>query len=1782
MCCCLSTLNAQHNFDFVYSFEQGGNTPILIDGPQNRTYVLLQPSGSVTLDPKNGFLRTSRPTNYPGSVFYAIGIYNDDGSYYRGFIIDVEAGSDRIKMDVADNGDIYIFSAFKDQALLDQSNPTTRTIDESGKAGFFIARYSGQTGALINHMHSAYASSTQIVEGQNIKVLPNGQIAVTGNLTDQIDMSFGNNTGVFGTNGSIETFVGLYNADLSYDKGFTFGGQGVLNAIDVTSTNDVVVVGYVANNATIDIDPAAGQISLTNANRNRNFLAKYDANLDYQAHIDFGEGNVSASRFVTIDEHDSIYFASNTAWEGIMDNTRDRLDLDNSSGTFDAVTAQNRGVFIGKYSKDLVFGGGTVLGGKEDMPVFFRELDVKNDKIYLNVAEYNASGPNQVDLSPRDKPTFLINKNFSVLMTMDRNFDVIGFDRIPGSYNRAAVIGSNGDIMYVGSTGNNNDVNSGSGVNTPGQSGMYIAKMSSCTGSITSNTPAVCFGDSYTIGNNAYTQEGTYLDVLEDQNGCDSLVVTSLFFPSSPVTPVITSFTDITCNGASDGTITLNITGGIAPYEVSGDGVQFFPFPDNNLLTNVPPINNQPLIIRDANGCITNTAPVTIQEPSALSFNPATISAPTCTNGNDGSIVISVQGGTAPYSYSLDGVTYQPNDTFSGVLSSGDQIIYVQDANGCEISETVTIPDALPLDATITTTATTSCGVVDGTITISSPVNGQAPYEFSIDGGTTFQATTLFSGLSAGIYTITIKDNNGCTNDVQTTITEPSAITATTTFIDPLCNGSADGSITVATVGGGVAPYEYSINGGTFQTGSTFNGLSGGTYIITVKDATNCTFSITNTLIEPSPLTLVATVTSDVICNGGDNGVVTLTAGGGTGVYQYEIIGQAVTTNNIFTELSAGNYIFMVTDVNGCTTSVQTTVGEPTQIVLSASITKSLACNGDTNGEVSATASGGTGPYTFSIDGMNYQNGSTFDNLSADSYTITVRDGNNCEQSTTIQLTEPLAISVQTTVNNVTCFGGSDGIIDVSASGGTGGLTYSIDGTTFNSSDNFSNLAAGSYTISVQDALGCTTTISATVAEPTAIMLNFEAVDVTCNGEADGQIAGFTSGGTAPYQYSLDGTNFQAGPFADLAPGNYTLTVIDANNCTTTQTVTITEPDILMASITNIVDATCNGADNGSAGISVTGGSTPYSYSINSGAFNTSVDLTGLSPANYSIIIKDANDCETIANFTITEPTAISGTAMTTAVLCNGGSDGTITVTASGGTGTLIYSINGTDFQPSNIFSGLSSGNYTVSIKDDNSCISTLSANVAEPTPIQVNASVTDLTCNGNGSGEIDITATGGTGAYEYSIDGTIFQNTETFSGLQAGTYTVVVRDVNSCTVTTSITITEPSVLGAGFNNISHISCNGANDGSAQIDVTGGTAPFTYSVNGGSFSSSIDLNNLSPGGYAVVVRDANNCEANASFTILQRPPLTATVTSTQLVCNGDSDGSITVTATGGTGDLSYSLNGSTFQPSSNFTGLSAGNYTVTIKDENGCEFIVNTDITQPAAIQVSTTVTNLTCNGDNTGAVDLTASGGTGALTYSIDGTNFQSETSFSGLAAGNYTLVVKDDSDCTLASNLTITEPDVLMVSAVIVDDNTISATATGGTGPYEYSIDGTNFQGSGTFSGLTNGNYNVTVRDANQCMASISQTLIVTSFDKTGHSVSVKTYPNPTQGELIITGLSTGDKISLMNVNGLKLIQDRKVQKDGDLTLDISELPNGIILIRVQDKAGIIKGVRKVIKKT
>jgi gliding motility-associated-like protein len=908
-----------------------------------------------------------------------------------------------------------------------------------------------------------------------------------------------------------------------------------------------------------------------------------------------------------------------------------------------------------------------------------------------------------------------------------------------------------------------------------------------------------------------------------------------------------------------------------------------------------------------------------------------------------------------------------------------------------------------------------------------------------------------------------------------------------------------------------------------------------------VQDAGGCSISSTVILVQPSLISANLTaINTNLLCNGDTNASVTATnVIGGQGTYQYilntyDSTGTTIVsssggqTSPTFNGLGAGIYSITITDGWNCdfTTNI-VTITEPTPVVASLTLTSSLTCTNDAI--ITVSASGGTAPYQYSTDGITFTNTTVY-NVGPGTYQFFVRDANNCAVVQTNQITIETIPDLELNLNlnsaNINCFGESTATIIANTTGGLGNYSYTLlDGANNiiagpQSSGMFTNLPSGSYIVEV-DSVDCNAVSSIIqITDPQELIIsNLTVNNVLCNGGANGSVSIQTTGGTGTVQYAISpnlNQFFNTGTFNNLAPGNYDIIVQDQNGCFILLNVEITEPAPLVADVdlTSVVQNLCLGDNDGSFTVNISGGTAPYSTSLNNqdpGAFvEGQLSFTGLvGGTDYFIFVKDANGCETIAYIFLDAPVEVIPAIESVVYNCTGNVPGnivTVSVNASA-VGNVQYALDGGTYQASNVFVNVPAGNHTISVQHTNGCTKTVDVNIDDNQPLNATlSSVQNVLCNGESTGSVTVDVIGGTGTIEYAISPnlTTFTTNNVFSNLAAGTYDIIVRDGIGCSVTQQVIITEPTVLTSNVSALVQELCTGDGNASITIAVNGGVAPYSTSLNNQNnfVANQFTYANLTGGQtYTIFIQDANGCISSIPVT-LDAPVTISPTVDVSYICTGNVVGNIvTVTVNSAVeNDVTYSLDGGAFQATETFNNVAVGNHTITVRHTNGCEQQVQFTINPSTPIQAVFTQVDVTCHGESTGSFQVSASGGTGILEFAVSPnlTDFGSNQTFTNLHAGNYTVIVRDEIGCSTQLNITINQPNALDASLVTMfpdlcaGDNVgaIEISVNGGTAPYSTSLNNENNYTPNRilFENLAGGqSYTIYVRDANGCVTTL-----------------------------------------------------------------------------------------------
>ncbi len=1114
------------------------------------------------------------------------------------------------------------------------------------------------------------------------------------------------------------------------------------------------------------------------------------------------------------------------------------------------------------------------------------------------------------------------------------------------------------------------------------------------------------------------------------------------------------------CPGFADGAIALSVSGGQFPYQF-----QWSTGDTGSALIELP-AGTYAVLVEDALGC-TQTASYLLTDPDSLLLSLSATDASSA-GSCDGSAAVSIIGGSAPYSlvWSPGGQT----DSLISGLCAGAYVVNVTDAKGCTAfgSAVVNAPEC-DLGAEVLTTDPPCAGEAGGSA-LAIPSGGVGPYTYLwLPGG---QLSASVDSLAAGSYALLVEDAQGCAVQVFFELAEPEPLVLALSAVGVSEPGASDGTASVL-ASGGTPPYTYLWSNGAGTP--SISGLSAGVYSVLVSDAAGCTAVGMISVPGPDCDLSLNLLTQDVRCAGEANGSLTALVSSGTPPYSY--LWSTGDTSSSLSGLAPGVYGLAVSDAVGCSATAMAALSEPLPLLASATSQAPL-CQGDANGQISTTASGGNPPYLFTwSDGFE---GPERTGLEAGTYSAVVSDAKGCTDTLVVVLPEGSLLSLEgSVVQAERCFGASDGSILAQASGGVPPYTYfwpELGSVLAFQSD----LAPGSYTVQASDAAGCSVEAVLVVEPATPLGLTALVQDAGCAGDSLGSVLLSLSGGQAPYVYLWsDGQSDSVA--VGLGPGLYSVVVTDALGCTASGSFTVGLSSALTVSLLGL-EPVC-GSEDGQISALVSGAAGPLSYLWSDG--QTGPVALDLGAGFYSVQVSDGV-CQAMASLALGTSGGPSLVLSAEGSSCSG-SDGTALVLASGGS--PPYSFLWSDGQTTAEALNLAPGAYTVLVSDSAGCATAGTVTVPELNSLALAAAVIPPSGCGLSNGLANASASGGTPPYSY-----LWSNGDTLAlsdSLSAGLYTVLVTDALGCTASAQVLVADGFGLGLSVS-VTGASC-GEPDGTASVSVAGGSPPYSFQWSDG--QTGPVASGLSPGSYAVEVTDGSGCRDLALVEVPGSEGLVALLSAAAPGCSG-SDGSLSVAVLGGSPPVSILW--STGETGSAISGLSPGSYSVTLSDAAGCTVSdsVVLEGADPLDLLLSSSPVSATGASDGTAAVLV--AGGSPPYTF-LWSPGGQTDPSISGLEPGIYTVLVTDAAGCTAEASVTVADAPCNLMVDISATPAGCSGTATGsaaalpsgGSPPYAYLW--SNGQTGPVAFGLAPGTYSVSVSDAAGCTASASVVIVV-----------------------------------------------------------------------------------------
>ncbi|MCR4033921.1 T9SS type B sorting domain-containing protein [Flavobacterium anhuiense] len=1152
-------------------------------------------------------------------------------------------------------------------------------------------------------------------------------------------------------------------------------------------------------------------------------------------------------------------------------------------------------------------------------------------------------------------------------------------------------------------------------------------------------TPGTGMGPfTYSIGNGFQTDEKftvkdprAYDIVVRDRFGCETEFPALIEILEPVVLDVIKDILPSCTDG--DGQVTASATGGKGPFSYTLDGVR-------TLTTTTPAVfdrvgsGSHTIVVTDLgtpNNC-TDEVQFELAPATPITGFDAVPTHVSCNGGNNGTITVSLApisdgvNDNPKYMYSLDGGTPQDNPVFKG-LRAGTYNVSVTSGRGCEADMDVEITE--PREIVVRDPLVSQYGCIQenisnyATITVSGVTGGTGDYtyEFIKDGTQVYKGPrNVYTEMDykGGIYTINVSDINQCSASAVGTFEIKAFVPMDKLAINVddaiTCTNLEDISITVKASNGTTLPgsYTYSLSGtnGTVygptpSTDGVFTDLAIGDYIATVTNTvTGCTLQAFHFVDDPNTFEIIATPENDKVCYDATTRVQLTFVDNqpnptnDAGPFEYTITGGLTLINNVTTDagpiwisnLKAGQYKVVARLVSKpeCTVEKIFTIEQPpTELVVTTTQSEITCISGNNDGKIVASATGGwPGEYLYELRlgttiVKGYNSSPIFENLTEGNYTVYAKDGYGCESSIDASLLNPKQINVSISATPMlTCYDNENGVLTIdTVNGGSGNYTYTLHG----------------------------------------VLVDGTVITAQAQG---------------------------ANQFTDLKAGTYYVTVNDTWNCTNdSNTVTIDQPEIVKATLEIQRTETCEVVPV--VRLTAIGGVGPYYYSADdvtyTGPFSSYVDITlpvTTTKVEYKYFVKDSNGCRSYeSNYSEFSPVPELTFERSSEIdiKCKGGATGSITVVAKGGLGNYIYTLqdaSGTDITPAptqdipGTFTHLPIGNYIVKVtSSDCKTVSTLFELTEPDNPLLAAAIATPLTCNGYNNGKITVNATGGVGAYKYAIEPEFkqFFDKNVFENLKPGFYDILVQDENDCYFfIENVEVKEPDPIGIIEIEASRQEehCAGDKDAVFEIEVAGGTMPYSYSLDnqGGPFTAGdaaqtrFVFNNLEGGTHTVYILDANKCTQEITINMALPVTLNPTIKVDYDCVNNAQANMVIVTIDPSNTDptqVTYSLdNNGTFQPSNIFTDVAAGPHYMVVRHTNGCE--VTTDLFDVDAVDPVTLI-DVTEQTTDINTITVKASGGFAPYEYSFNGEPFTSSNSYRIYKSGIYKVIVRDKNGC-------------------------------------------------------------------------------------------------------------------------------------------------------------------------
>jgi hypothetical protein len=1308
---------------------------------------------------------------------------------------------------------------------------------------------------------------------------------------------------------------------------------------------------------------------------------------------------------------------------------------------------------------------------------------------------------------------------------------------------------------------------------------------------------------------------GTHTITVKDNKNCPASGSVILSAPP-PMTVTITPDKLPTCAESSDGIISVSTTGGArsTPPHISDYSYIWSTGPTTPTITGLKEATYS-VNVADKNLCPANQS-YFLDAPAAMSaeteitshyiFN-GTDYAVQCHQGDNGKArVKNIINGTGPFSYQ-----WSNGETSSEALAltATTHTVVTTDSKNCKHTATVSLTSAPPIGVSIRAnelhngTAISCNGESDGSLTVDL-TNAVQPVSYSWSNGA---ATQVASELAAGNYSVLVTDSRNCKSTASFPLDDPEPVRPA---ITPLllhngqaisCPGDNDGTLRASATGGTGTYISYVWGNG--HSGEDLSGISSGTYTVTVTDNNLCTGTASGILSDPLPVSPAITVATSyngfaIKCHDGSDGELHASATGGAQGYTYTWNTGA--TDPVLPLIPAGTYSLVAFDANGCQGSTSLTIPNPPLVTTSIAITsdfngKHIRCYNESNGTLTASATGGTNSFTFTWN--NNATGSVLSGLTAGTYSVTAKDMNGCEanDSETLLNPEPVISSIPIISDyngfGVRCDSYSDGYLQASATGGTESFTY-----LWSNSETLprtSDLSAGLYSITITDSNGCADTETAEITSPPMLNINLHSkTDIRCFDRSTGELILTSAGGVGGYEYSINNVDWQSSAvFSALKATGYTVRVRDANGCVDALNEGLAQPTEITIDFAT-VPAFC--ADpRGEAVATVSGGVGNYEYEWTDNVNNlisTTASIVNRKAGVYTLKVVDDNDCPMVRPVGIISsdgPQAIVKEVIN--AKCSYSSDGSGTLEITDGDAPFTYSWP--DGQTTLQGINLSKGIYHVSVVDVNDCESVFPVEIGAPDELDISTSETvNPSCYGFCDGSITVATVGGTAPYNYTWNR---QSGARAVDLCVGGHPVMVKDSNGCEHEEIFVLEQPDPLQIQLATRTLPLCFGACNGTLGITVSGGNSDYNYSWSSG--AQTAEAPNICAGDHTIKVTDSKNCRLERTYPLGQPEKLQVVLSGKQIpICHDGCNGKLEVTSLGGTGAHHYSWNTGTTTASLN--NICPSDYTVFVQDDHACSVDGTYTIENPPALTIDLGGSVTLCEGQTH---DLEAHGNWIAYKWNSNVGFNASGPAVTISTAGLYWLEVLNSDGCTAMDTFLLeTSRDLLEASFLLPKEASVNDTIVmidiswplPETSTWTFPSDmhkvldlGDVVYGQFSEPGI----YEISLESQlGKCLDQIGKTIAILKSEDGGidggrlgykeeYVKEFSLYPNPTDGKFeIVVGLIEEGNTSISiwhTATGYLLKREQgKGKKDYKWEIDLTPATSGTYLIRLDHAKG------------